>query len=70
MLNETIANGLNNPDCAFFVGNFLGNYTSFRWVLALIGAYFVFKAVDTLAFKPLLDFIKKSLKRKKKKVKP
>jgi len=65
MLNETIAAGLNNPDCAFFVGNFMGNFLAMRWLFFLAVCYFMFKIIDKLAFEPIVEWMKSKIKKKR-----
>jgi hypothetical protein len=58
MLNETIAAGLNDPNCAFFVGSFTGNFLSFKYLLVVILLFFLFKLLDGLVAEPLLKKFK------------
>ena len=58
MLNETIMTGLNNPDCAFYVGAFAGQMFVVRWLFFLLIVYVLLKAVDKLALEPLLKYLK------------
>ena len=50
---------MNNPECAFFTGAFVGQSLAIKWVLMMAGLYYVFKAVDKLAFEPFIEWIKK-----------
>ena len=61
MLADTINNGLNNPDCAFFVGTFFGQAITIKLILVGIAMYFIFKVVDTFAFEPTMKWIKQEV---------
>lgn len=65
MLNNTIAAGLNNPECAFFVGNTLGSLLIYMWVILVILSYFVFKMLYKLVLKSTDKQVKSKRKRKK-----
>lgn len=60
-MNETIADtilkGMNNPDCAFYVGKWLGGYESIRIVIVILILLLIYKAIDKLAFEPMLNWI-------------
>lgn len=60
-LGDIIQAGMNNPDCSFFVGQMVGQSLTIKSLLliALIG--FLYKAIDKLAWSPVLDYIKKRL---------
>ena len=64
MLNETIMNGLNNPECAFYVGSFLGGLLAVKWVIVALIFIYVSKVIDKLAFEPFLNWIKKKIYKK------
>ena len=66
MLNETIMNGLNNPDCAFFVGTWTGSFLSFKYLIAVFVIFAVMKVLDRLALEPLITRIKNKFAKKKK----
>lgn len=59
MLNETIAAGLNNPECSFYVGAFLGQ-AMFGKLLIYAGViYIIVKSLDKLAIEPFIAWVKK-----------
>ena len=62
-LAEIIKVGMDNPDCSFFVGVFTGQFVAFRYIVFLAVLYVVFKVVDKLALEPILEWIKKKIKR-------
>jgi len=64
MLNETISAGLNNPDCAFFVGSFTGSFLSFKYLIIVILLYFGFKLLDAFIVEPSIAKFKKYLHKK------
>lgn len=65
MLTETVAAGLNNPECAFFVGSFIGGYMAIVWLLYMLAAFALFKLIDKLALEPLLNWLKVKIWRRK-----
>ena len=65
MLNETIQAGLNNPDCAFFVGSWTGSFLSFKYLIAVFVIYGVMKALGRLALEPLIAYVKTKFKKQK-----
>ena len=68
-MNDTfsaiILRGLNNPDCSFYVGQMMGQYTTFKITVIFILIYFGLRAFENLAFQPILEWIKTKLKLKK-----
>lgn len=68
-LNEIISTGLNNPDCAFFVGQWLGGWLSMKMVMYLVVAYWIMKSIDKLALEPIIDFVKSKLFKQQKEAK-
>lgn len=66
VFEEIINQGINNPECSFFVGTFIGQTLSLRIMLFLSMIYLLIKAIDKLAFTPLLNKIKSKLYGKKK----
>ena len=63
-LSETISKGLNNPECAFFVGQFMGQATIVKTIFMITLIYFIIKATDKIALEPFLEFIKKKIYKK------
>jgi hypothetical protein len=61
MLNETIAAGLNDPNCAFFVGTFTGSSLSLKYLFIVVIGYLLFKTLDIL-LEPFVTKIKNKLK--------
>jgi len=60
-LAENLVNGMNNPDCAFYVGATIGQYLVLRILSALVLAYFLIRILDKLVFTPLLNWISKKI---------
>jgi hypothetical protein len=60
---EIINDGLNNPDCSFWVGMALGSFTVAKLGVAILAAGLLFKAIDKLAWEPFLSWAKKKLYR-------
>ena len=58
---DTLIKGLNNPDCSFFVGTFIGQIITFKLIFFLIGVYLVFKVVEKLVLDPILAWLKKKV---------
>lgn len=65
-LAETLTTGINNPDCSFFVGSFMGQAMSAQLIIILLLAFGAFKIIDRLALDPFLNFIRNKLYRIKK----
>lgn len=63
-LSEIIINGMNNKDCAFFVGTYLGQLTTIRIIIFAGVFYIITKVIDKLALNPFIEFIKKKLYKK------
>jgi len=64
-LTDTINLGLNNSDCGFFVGYFTGNMNSIELLITIGILWYVFKAIDKLAFDPLMKKVKKMWRSRK-----
>jgi len=68
MVNETLATtlikGINNPDCSFFVGSWLGAFFTFRIIVIVIIAFFIFKVIDSLIINPILSYLNQLIKSK------
>ena len=62
-LAEIINAGLNNPECSFFVGTWMGQFTLMRVVIWGAGIYLVSKFLDRIALEPLTLWLKKHFKR-------
>ena len=67
MVNETIStilvNGMNNPDCSFFVGATFGQWLAIKYIMILVLLYFILKIIDKLALEPLIKWIKDEIRR-------
>ena len=61
-LTTIIFNGINNPECSYFVGYFLGQSNVFGRVIMIFMLFTLYKLVNTLAFDPLLKWIKTKIK--------
>lgn len=64
-LSDTIITGMNNPDCAFYVGSFIGNYSTGKLILAGMFLMIVYKFVDKMALEPSIKWIKSKAKVRK-----
>lgn len=62
MLNDTIINGINNPDCAYFVGMTVGSASLFGKLFLLMAVFTLFKFVEKLAVEPIIAKIKNKIK--------
>ena len=62
VLSEIITTGMNNPECSFFVGTFMGQIVSFKYVLFVAFVYLGTKIVDKLCLEPLISKIKNKIK--------
>ena len=57
-LAETITAGVNNPECAFFVGHWMGEFMTTRLVFFLLLILFVAKLFEQMLFLPTIEWIK------------
>ena len=62
-LGEIITTGLNNPECAFFVGQTFGTFLVFKIAIGLAIINWIYKAMDVLAFEPFINWIKKRFRK-------
>ena len=73
MTNQTFAtiliNQMNDPDCSMLTGMTMGQLISIRWILTAFIIYAILKAIDKLAFEPLVDWIKNKIYKIKRKSK-
>ena len=60
-LTSIIATGINNPECSFFVGSFLGEFVAVRNIILLGLTFFLIKTIDKLLIEPVLNKIKEKL---------
>lgn len=64
-LTETISTGINNPECAFFVGQSLGYASAGTLMFRIALVYFGFKLLEKIAFVGI-PLAYKKIKQKKK----
>jgi hypothetical protein len=60
-LAESIKAGLENPDCAFFVGFLSGQSSAIKTVIIVAGIGLAYKLVDKLAFEPFVAWLKRKI---------
>jgi hypothetical protein len=65
-LTTIISTGLNNPDCSFFTGYFLGQGNTLRILFIIVVGGLLFKFLDKIAYDPLIEYVKKKFYKKKK----
>lgn len=63
---ETFMQQLNSPECSAISGAYIGMGFSLRLVLTVVIVYFILRFVDTLAFQPVMDWLKQKTQNKKK----
>jgi len=56
-----VFNGVNNPDCAFFVGSFMGQFIGFKIIFMVVIGYICLRFIEKLTLIPLLEWLKKKL---------
>lgn len=61
-LTEIITAGLNNPECAFYVGAFTGQFMALRYLIVVLIIFFVFKIIEKLAFEPFISWVKNKVR--------
>jgi hypothetical protein len=54
---ENIVSGLNNPQCSFFVGAWLGGYVVLKFVGILFAFFVLYHLFEKLAYKPFIDWV-------------
>lgn len=62
-LNDTIINGMNNPDCAFFVGQTMGQADLLGKLVVLLLFFTFYEFAKKLVIEPFIERIKKFFKR-------
>lgn len=65
-LAEIITTGMNNPECAFFVGSFFGSAFIIKIALIVSAIGFLYKAADNFIVEPLFTYIKRKWRERKK----
>ncbi len=65
--SEILIAGLDNPECSFFVGMFIGQILAVRIFLIFIFALILFSIINKLALAPFLEWARKRIYRSKKK---
>lgn len=63
-LAETIQTGLNNPECAFFVGSYMGAAWGAKLLFMAYLMYAIAKVLDKIALEPFIAWIKTKMKSK------
>lgn len=61
---DSIVAGMNNPECSFWVGASLGNWLSFRYLIAILLFFIIWKALDKLCLEPGINWIKNKMVKK------
>lgn len=65
---ENIVKGINNPDCAFFVGTTTGTFFTSALIIKIILAsaliWFGFRILAEKIISPLIDYIAKKINKK------
>jgi len=64
-LSDQLITQINNPDCSYLVGGFMGGWIIAKLIFGIIIAYILLSAVDKLAYQPFLDWCKSKLFKKK-----
>ena len=55
---DLVITGLNNPECAFYTGAFVGQWLALKYLVIIAIMLAVFKTLDKLALEPLLKYVK------------
>ncbi len=64
-LSNTILTGMNNPDCAFYVGQSLGYASAGTLIVRVTAVYFGVKLIDKILFTGIPNLYKKFRKQGK-----
>lgn len=62
-LNEILSTGLNNPECAFYTGAFVGQWLAVKYLVLIWLIYIVFKFIDKLVIDVLAEKLKIKIKK-------
>jgi len=57
-LAEIIKTGMNNPECSFFVGQFIGTTLIIHIMIGISIISFLAKVIDKLALESLIEWVK------------
>ena len=60
-LAETFAQQLNSSECSTIAGTYIGLFQGIKITYYVIISYFILKAIDRLAYEPLLNWVKSKL---------
>ena len=60
---QTIITGMNNPECAFFVGQVTGQNEAVRMLAIVLLAAFIFKLVNKAVIDPIIEWVKQKVKK-------
>ena len=60
--SENLANGMNNPECSFWVGSFVGQWSTLKFIFILACLLLIYKALDKLVLDVLIKKIKDKFK--------
>lgn len=58
---DIINSGLNNPDCSFWVGMSMGQFTILKTAMALFVFAIVYKFIDKILLEPFINWIKRKV---------
>jgi hypothetical protein len=64
-LSTILVNGINNPDCSFYVGTFVGQLFILKLIMILAVAYWLISFASNLLINPLINKLKIKLWGKK-----
>lgn len=63
-LADTLIIGMNNPDCAFYVGAVTASFLVLKIIFSLVLAYLALRILEKLIFTPLLNWIARKIYKK------
>ena len=58
---DTIRTGLNNPDCAFYVGQWFGMWLALKFFIFFAVAYYLFRLLDKVMLEPAAEWTKNKI---------
>lgn len=62
--SNIITTGLNNPDCSFFVGIWMGQFFALKYLIVLFMIYIAFKLIYNFIINPFINKIKSIILKK------
>jgi hypothetical protein len=63
-ITNIITTGLNNPECSFYVGTFIGQWSGLKFAIIFMCILLLYKVIDEIALKGFFVWLKEKRKKK------